>query len=227
MKNSKIIIAALIVAVAAGAGYLYSTGNLNQLGLGQSQPTEEAAALVNGEIISQSDYQSMRTQVAAQQGMDVSALDEQTAAQLKEQTLDILISRTLLQQAAAEAGATASQEAVTGELDALKNQLGGQDAFQEALTAQNMSEEELRNQIQSDLTTQAYLDEAVDQATLSASEQEITAAYETAAAGNEEIPPLEEVYEQVEQSIIRQKEQANVQQLIQELRSQAEIEILI
>lgn len=227
MKNPKVLIAALVVAVAAGAGYLYSTGNLNQLGLGQSQPTEEAAALVNGEIISQSDYQSMRTQVAAQQGMDVSALDEQTAAQLKEQTLDILISRTLLQQAAAEAGATASQEAVTGELDALKNQLGGQDAFQEALTAQNMSEEELRNQIQSDLTTQAYLDEAVDQATLSASEQEITAAYETAAAGNEEIPPLEEVYEQVEQSIIRQKEQANVQQLIQELRSQAEIEILI
>ena len=225
MKSTIIAVVAIIV-LGTGAWYLISSGNL--------LPSDDKAddlsgpvAVVNGEEIAGTDFIALRDQIASGQGAEFSTLSAEAQATVKEQALDALISQVLLRQAIVAANITVSAEEVEAQLAAIKSQFGGDEA---AMAAQGLVVSELTEQIRLDLATQAYFNQELNLAALTANEAEVTAAYEqmTASATSEdEIPALAEVSAQVEAFVIQQKQQELVLGLIERLRQTAEIEILI
>lgn len=213
-----IISLVVIAAVVAGAWYFVSNRDGAQ---------GEPVAVVNGENITASQLEDLQSQIAAEQGTTLEALDENTRAQVRTQALDVLISRTLLKQAAANAGVSVSAEDVAAQFDAIKGQFESDSAFQSTLTAEGLTEKTLRDQVKQDMTIQAYLRQELDLESITVTDEEIAQAYEAAIQGAEEVPPLEEVRDQVEQLVRGQKEQVLITQHVQELRENAEVEVLI
>ncbi len=189
--------------------------------------TEDAVAIVNGEEISRAEFESFQSQITVQQGVDMESLDAETKSQFKTQIMDELIAQTLLEQKVNESKITVEQEKVDAQIDAIINQFDGEEAFQEALVAEGISEEELRSQKARELATQKYLEEKLNFSSISATDQEIQELYDQEAAQNETIPALEQVRDQVENLVIQQKQQALFIEFIQQLRAEADIEILI
>lgn len=213
-----------VVVIAAGVWYfIFSNTPFDR----ESVDTGDVVAIVNGEKISRANFEAFKSRVAAQQGFDIALLDAKTKSQFEAQVIDELIAQALLRQAVDESELTASQEEVDAQVDATVAQLGGEEAFQQALAAEGLSEEELRAQISANLATQAYLEQELNLSSIAATDEEVEAAYAQAAAQDETIPVLEDVREQVERLVIQQKQQALFTQFIQQLRAQADIEILI
>ena len=189
--------------------------------------TEDIVAVVNGEEVSRTQFEAFKSQVIAQQGIDTASLDAETEGQLEAQIVDDLISQAVLRQAVAASGAAAPQEEVDARIEATKTQLGGEEAFGEVLAAEGLSEEGLRTQISSQLATQTYLEQELNLSSITASDEEVEAAYTQAATQDERIPPLEDVRPQVEQSVVQQKQQSVLAQFINQLRTEADIEVLL
>jgi peptidyl-prolyl cis-trans isomerase C len=101
-----------------------------------SPTTEPLAATVNGEAITMADYQASLTRyTAAQEELGTLLATEEA----QNTVLEDLINRLLLAQAARQAGYTADETAVNERLAALVEQLGGQPALDEWLSANGYS----------------------------------------------------------------------------------------
>jgi len=193
----------------------------------ESVNTENAVAMVNGEEISRTQFEALKSQVIAQQGFDIASLDAEAESQLETQIVDELISQTLLRQAVDASGVVATQDDVDAQLEATVTQLGGEGAFNEALFAEGISEKEFRTQISAELAIQVYLEQELNPSSITVTDEEVEAAYAQVSAQNENVPSLEDVRPQIEQSVIQQKQQLLLAQLIDRLRTDADIEILL
>ncbi len=224
MSTKKIILAIFaVVIIFIGAWYFYNASDE------ESANTEEegVVAVVNEEEVSKDDFETLKSRVAMQQGFDIASLDEETKKLFEQQIVDELVNQVLLEQVIDEMGVSVSQEEVDNRLADTKEQLGGEEAFEQALIAEGLSEEELRSQISLSLRTQAYLEEELDLSSVEATDEEVEALYAQEAAQSEDAPAFEDVRDQVEEMVIQQKQQALFEQFIQELRSEADIQILI
>ena len=219
MKNALIAIVALFI-LGVGGWYFYSQGNSGGKAEGG------AVAVVNGEEVSRAEFERLQTQIATQQGVDVASTTEDVKSKIKAQALDSLIAQTLLRQAAKAAGITASSTGVESQLAAVKVQLGSQDAYDQALAEQGMTEESLRTRINSDFIIQAYLERELHLSTITVSDEEVKAVYDAAAA-QQTVPPFEEVKDQVKQAALSQKQQALVEAHVATLRSAGDVKVLI
>ncbi len=222
MKNIAIAVAVAIV-LGLGAWAFISFDGAALLNKGTATGTTTVAT-VNGEPIEESEFNTLQAQVIAAQGIDVSTLDASAQAQLSAQIVNALVSQKLLQQAVASSNITVSDADVRAELDTVKGQFEDQTAYENALAAQGLTENVLLAQIRTELTTQAYLEQELNLSAVTATEEEITIAYEGAVT--EDTPPLEEIRDQVEAFIIQQKQQELINAYIDELRAAAEIEVL-
>ena len=184
-------------------------------------------ATVNGEEIPRSDFEALKLQVAFNQGLDISTLDEQTNNQLELQVVDLLISEELLRQASVESGITASDTEIEEEFSVIKGQFENEEAYQNALTIEGLTESTLLVQIGTDLAIQAYLDQVLGLSSIPATESEIEELYNQLSSTQEGVPPLEEAYDQIEQMIVQQKQQELITNHLLELSRNANIEILI
>lgn len=79
-----------------------------------------------------------------------------------QQVLDQLIDEQLIQQKAQEKGVSISQERIDQEVEQIETELGGEDSFQEILASQNISLEELKNEIKKQLTLEDLLSEGIE-----------------------------------------------------------------
>ncbi len=226
-NTNKILIAVLgALILAAGVWYFaFYEGSVFKFNKGPEKEGE-TIAIVNGEEITSEEFEALKLQVALQQGLDIESIDSQTEAQLDEQVMDELISKKLLMQEIERLGLTVPQETVDEQLNALKGQFESEEVFQQVLAMEGLSEEELRAQIEADLAIQNYLESQLDIESITVTEEEIEAAYQQVAGEGDEVPPLEEVYDEVEQFVVQQKQQEMVYQLIQGLRAEADIEIM-
>lgn len=221
MNTQKIALILIgVVIIVAGAWYFISADT-------PEGGEEDAIAIVNGEEISRESFETLKSQVIEQQGITVASLDAETQSQLDAQVVDQLVSQALLEQAVSASGVVASQEDIDAQVAATVAQFGGDEAFNEALAAEGLSEEEFRAEVGENIATQAYLEQELNLSTVSATDEEIETTYAQIADGNEGVPPLEDVRAQVEQSVIQQKQQALLSQLIERLRTEADIEILL
>lgn len=226
MQKKSLVIAIIGVAVVAGAAWFYLS-DTEIPGWGISLNKSEAAARVNGEDITMAEVEEYEGQIAVSQGFDIASLGEDDRAALQEQALDTLISRLLVKQAAAEAGITAADADVDGQLESIKSQFESNAAYQEALSQEGLTESSLRSRIAADIVIQSYIEQTLDLDSIMATEEEIEAEYDLAASQNEGFPELSEVRDQIESSIIQEKQQQMITQHIQGLYSEAEVEVLI
>jgi len=220
-----IIVIVGIIAVAAGAWFYFSGGEMP--GQESSSESPDVVARVNGQDIGQAELEASEAQIAAGQGVEVSSLDAETRSQLREQALDNLISRALIQQKAKEMGIAAAEADIDAQIESIKAQFEDEAGYQATLNQEGLSEAELRSQIADEMVIRAYIEQALDLESVTATEEEVGAEYEQAAAANEGFPELSEVRGQIESSIIQQKQQQLITQHIQGLYAEADVEILI
>jgi len=218
----------VIVILALGGWYIYSSTQQN--GPVDSENTtdvSESVATVNGSAISRADFEALRADLLTQQGATFDSLDAATQEELNTQVLNTLISQELIAQQVAQADIDVPEENISAQLSAIASQFEDTAAFEQALETEGVTERELRSQINLDLATNAYLEEELNLSALTATEDEVNALYEEVSAGQSEVPPLEEVYDQVEQLVLQQKQQAEINAFIEQLRNEAEIDISI
>jgi FKBP-type peptidyl-prolyl cis-trans isomerase (trigger factor) len=214
-----------ILVVAAGAWFLFSNGGaLSENGTPELSDT---VARINGEDITRTELENSEAQIAIQQGIDTASLDAAGREELQSQALDALIANALIQQAVVNAGITATEADVDAQVALIKGQFPDDAQFQEALSGQGLSESDFREQVRGDVAAQAYLEQTLDLASITVADEEINAFYEQESAVTENIPPLEDVRGQIESLVIQQKQQELLAAHVQELRLNADIEILI
>lgn len=209
----------VLAIVIAGGWYMLS----------RNTPTTEAAivATVNGASITRAELTAAETQIAMQQGVE--ATSTEALASFQASALDLLIGQTLLKQAAIQAGIAASSTATEMELASAKAQFESEDAYQQALATRGMTEDDFRSKISDGAIIKAYLDQQVNFSGLTATDAEIQTLYDQLKSREPGIatPPLSQVRDQVAQLVVQQKQQSAADALVVQLRSAAQIEILI
>ncbi|TDL32550.1 hypothetical protein E2R51_07645 [Jeotgalibacillus sp. S-D1] len=196
----------------------------------QQVDEKEVVAVVNDQEILGEDYNAALGQVQGQMqqaGQDPTS--KEAAEQVKTQTLDTLVNQTLILQKAEEAELTASEEEIDEEYNAFQEQFGGEEAMNEMLEAEGMKPEALREQIAESIKFEKYINETVP--TEEVTEKEIQEYYDQAAAqskeSGQEMPPLEEVSENIKTGLEQQKQQEKLAQHVEELKADASIDLKI
>lgn len=245
-KTPWTFIAAVIVVIAllsGGVWWLSQSSDDTQLGTptdgtaGTAAPSFSAAdypeviAVVNGvEIGTESFIQGLEqaAQQVAQQGADPN--DEATRAQMESQTTTALVNTELLTQAAREAGVTADPAAVDAEIDSIIAQFENEERFQEQLALADITVEELRADLAEQLTIDAFIRQTPEwEASGSIEEGEAQAFYDDISSQNpdQELPPFAEVEAAIEEQLLGTKQQEITQSIIERLRADADIEVMI
>ncbi|GAA0452254.1 SurA N-terminal domain-containing protein [Alkalibacillus silvisoli] len=192
---------------------------------------DEVVATVDGEDITGSELLQGEQAVGQQyamMGMD----PQENPEMIRETALDQIINTKVIELAAIEQGLEPSDEEVDEEID---NQISGIQEQQELESAEEvyeemgMSEEEVRNEIRAMILVNNYLEENIEDA--SVSDEEVEEAYEDYVAQAEEMEQeteeLDEMRESLEQQVMQQKEAEQMEEMLDNLRNERDIEILI
>lgn len=211
-----------VILVGVGGWYAFTSGSLGKGGGPAAAGAAETVAVVNGEHIPRSMLDAAKAQLATPGATTTTA-----QAAIQKQALDSVIGRVLLLQAATQAGHTASTTAVDAQIEAAKAQLGGQAGFDTQLAEQGLTEEALRVQMSENIVIQAYLEQELHLSTLTATDAEVQAAYDQVSAGQQGVPALSEVKEQIRQLVIGQEQQQLILGQVEKLRAAGIVQILI
>jgi peptidyl-prolyl cis-trans isomerase C len=127
--------------------------------LAKDKPSSgEKVAVVNGVVITRAEYDKefkVHTQRIARQGQPVS--DEQMA-DLKKDILEGLIEREVLYQECSKAGIKITDQKVDDQLAGIKKRFPDEKEFKKALASMDLTEEEVRTQIQRGLAIRELID---------------------------------------------------------------------
>lgn len=214
-----------VLAIAAIGAYFYMNTDATM------EETSAAVARVNGEEISQSEYDRSVAQITgvyATQGADPS--DPNVIAAVKEQALNTLINRRLMASAAMDANISVDDSEVEAEYQTVVTSLGSEEALATALSENNMDESNLRSEIRTDLLINKYLESKLGISSIAVTDEEIETAYETAASSSvntEEIPALADVRDLISTQLLSDKQQLTINAELERLRQEASIEVLI
>jgi|GEM_PF-1561384 len=230
----------ILLGIIAGLGYLYFTYDPaptdektgDELSTAdimfEGEEGDGPVAMVNGTPIARGEYETNVLTIAENaraQGADLS--DETLRAEIKKQALSNLIDTALLLQSATAANISVDDDAVNAQFDSVASEFGGKDTLLAQVASYRVTEDSLRSDIRDQLIIDAFLKQQVADATLEITEEEIEDFYGTLENGTDTPPELDSVRSQIEAQLRLQKEQAFVQKLIEELRSEAEIETLV
>ena len=224
-----ILIVVLVVALAV-VGFFVFRGD----GLSGLNGDVENAAMVNGVAISKTIYDNQLALTLSSfksQGMDVENADN--LAQIKTRVLDDLINNELVNQGIASAGIKTNEEDVNKQVEAVIEQAGGTEKYQQELTKANLTEKQFKENISKQLALQAYLTANVDVSGITVGDDEISQFYkeysdaQKTASSTIEIPALKDVSDQIKQQISADKQQTLINEFLKSLRDKATIEIFI
>lgn len=196
----------------------------------------DVVAEVNGEEITRDQFvQSYEAQFQQSMMSQQGAGGELDQDQLKQQVADLLVDNRLLTQAAQEADIETTDQNVNDTLTdiAERNGLGSADEVISALEEQGLSEEQIRE----DAATQYQLNTFIEQETdvEAPTEAELREQYDTlveqqggdqgSSGSQSQIPPFEEVRDQLEDQATAQEESAAVDTIVEDLRADADVTI--
>lgn len=186
------------------------------------------AAIVEGEEITETELDARFQQAqarAAQQGQTFQG--EEQIKEVKDQILDQLVNETLLRQQAEEEGITASDSEVSSQFDQMTGQFPDEATLNTVLEQQGLTKGDLRELIADNLVIQELVQTVIDEAEIPApSEEEIQSLYDQLSSQQENVPPLDQVKEQIVQQLTQGEQQQVVQEFIDQLEESADVEIL-
>jgi len=221
-----------IVAIAGGLLFVLEKEGRTSTGVFSGIITKmeagKPAATVNDAEISMSDFKSSFNQLLQMSGDQGAAVaDPAVVTQLRTQAIETLINAELLRQAAIEAGMTASAEDIQARFTEIQEGLGGAEMLAARMAEFGVTEASLRRDIENEFLIQSLFDATIPSGDLSATEEELSALYTQAGGAEAGLPPMSEIKDQIEAQIIFDKEQKLIGEFIEELRANADIEVLI
>lgn len=190
---------------------------------------DKIVAIVNDEELDGDSYnvvlQNLQAQ-AQQNGLDPTS--KEFVEELKNQTLDTLVNQTLILQQAKAEKIEVPEEEIENEYSMLVLQFGDEDTLTEALKEEGMDTDALKEQITNSILFQKYQDQVapIEEAT----EDEVKGYYEDVAAQaeeGEELPPFEEVSENIKAILENGQQQEKLMAHLEELKKDAKIELKI
>lgn len=199
----------------------------------QSAEKAENVATVNQVAISKKTYDKQVDFVVASykaQGIEVTS--ESELSQVKKQVLEDLISEELLVQGASSAGIKITADDVEKQYQAILTGSGGADKLAAELAKNNLTEADLRENISKQMAIQEYLSQNIDVASITVTDSEVAKFYEDysiaqKAAGQNSLPALKDISEEIRQQLLSNKRQALITDFIASLNTKAKIVILI
>ncbi|MBU0998878.1 SurA N-terminal domain-containing protein [Patescibacteria group bacterium] len=230
VDNKKNIISTLVVLVlvilAIGSYFVFGKNKTD----GPVNNDVASVAIVNGTVISRATYDTqLANNLASYKAQGIDVTDETKLSQIKTQVLDNLIGDELLNQGVMAAGIKITAEEVEKQFQVILTQEGGADGLQAALVQNNLSEEQLRENISKQLAVQKYLLQNIDTKSITVSDIEVAQFYanlvQSQAGGDATtpIPDLNEISDQIKQQIISEKQQTLVVDFIASLRAKATV----
>lgn len=197
-------------------------------------------ATVNEEEISDKDfitaYEGQFQQYAAESQAAGQEVDQD---QLKQQTVESMVSNILLAQAADAAKISPSAKEIDDNLEELAagNGLGSAEELLDMLEEQGMGEQDVRTAVQDQLKVDQLI--AQEASITEPTDEELRELYDSLAqqqtgggtesggesGGESALPPFEEVKPQLADQVKQQQESEAAATLIEELRAKAEVEI--
>ena len=147
MKSSRITLALVLCAILA----------LGAIGL--TGCNKDAAAKVNGQVISNKELNAQLDQLKKQYPQMFTGADaEGRLLDFKKRLLDNLINQALITQAAKEKGISVTDADVQKQIDQLKSGFKDQAQFDAALKSAGMTVDQLKTQIKNQLVTQKLIE---------------------------------------------------------------------
>ncbi len=217
-----------IVLIAALVAILQFTGVLK---LGSSPTGEEAAvagsavARINGEEIPRSELDKRLAQIRAT--IPEGSPDPTKDAAFELQIVDELINLALLKQLAVDAGYTATDDAVAAEIAQVTELFGSEEALNGQLAAVGLSRTDFEENVRNELLIRQLVEANTEVKNIVVTDAEIEQAYQQSFSGVEEAPALEEARDFIRDQLTQQKTNAVIQAYVDDVRSKANIEILL
>jgi len=191
----------------------------------------DVVATVNGEDITAEDLLENEQFIIDNYEMAGLSVDG-NEDEIRETALNQLINTRIIVQNAINDNLAPSDEELDEEFETFIAELKeyhGSDNIDEILEQFNTNEAELKEDLRTDLTIQSYIDTNITVDDVS--DEELQEAYDEYAeyleSIEEDVPPLDEVRELLEQQIANDKNVEAQRELIERLREDSEIEIMI
>ena len=143
----------------------------------QKQDVEGIVATVNDAVITQAEFDLEMSRVQERFRQSGRLPNQQELARVKEVILDNLIARELLYQESKKKGFKGSEDEVNQQLETLKARFSSEEEFQTALTKMNITKDDLRSQIQEDITIGQFIRDTFVQK-VAISDNEVKAYYD-------------------------------------------------
>ena len=202
---------------------------------------DEVVATVNDEEILAEEWLMLSDSIAQQQMMQlqqsgINPESEEAQQYIKqiesgaeEQALEQLIQQEAVLQEAKTTEFTVKSEDIEAQYEETKAQFDTEEAFETALENNSLTKESYKESIEEQLLTQNYLDENMD--SVEVADKEVQEAYDEYKANQEkqggEVQAFEDLEEQIRNSLKSEKENKQIQEIVQTVMDDADIERLI
>lgn len=224
-----IIIIIVIAAIVGAVAYAKPSVFNNLLGGSSQQTADGTVAMVNGTEITRDTFNARYTQSESALSQQGQQLNAQQQSQLEQQVLQTLINEQLVLQAAQDADLSVSDQELE---DAYQNQVlanfESEEALKEQLAENNSTLDELKDNLRDQLIIQKYLDQNISSDQTAVTDEEARTVYDQAVANagtsTQNIPSFEDSVSQIKQNLSQQKRSQAIQQLVQQLRQDADIQ---
>ncbi len=225
-KNNNLVVIAIIIllALAGGAYYYFHQQNSDDQAINNGGGA--VVATVNGTELTREEYSRNVNQLAgvyASQGIDTS--NEQNMLAIQQEVLDTMINRQLILDAAANERLNVSDEEVETGFQEIVTNLGGEENLASALVSAGLDESTLRENIGTDLILQKFVNSHASLDNIVITDEEAETFYNSVKETNPEIGELSDLLEALKSQLALQKQQEQINELLNTLRSEADIQI--
>ena len=124
----------------------------------QNQPSKDAVAVVNGSVISRSEFNAEIGRVQLQFSRKGQPLSGTRLSEIKKKILENFIDRELLYQASQKNGIKVDEAAVNEQLTALKKRFPSEEEFNKAMSKMNLSEAAITSQLKQNMAIKEFID---------------------------------------------------------------------
>ncbi len=239
--SMNVVVLSVLVAGAIIVGALFASGvitlpgeEVEETGPLSGMRASDSVATVNGEAVTVAMFNQQYKQTEAfitSMGGGSQFEDDAFKQELQESLVNDLVNAELLYQAANAAGVTVTSEEVDDEFESTKEQVGGQEVLTEQLEAVGLDEASLRDLIRRQMLIERHLDAELNYQNIEVADADVQAFYDEFVVAGEpegvELPPLADIRDQIESQIAQERSSALIEGYIEQLRADADIEILI
>lgn len=225
--NKKLLLGGLLAIILVGLIGFVATNLKTDSDL-PNEDQSETVATVNGKEISRHDLEIAIKQIQSDPTATVPSVEDSVArAEFELTVLNQIINDTLMLELAEKAGFKAGDDAIDSQLGLIKSQFASPALFSNQLNQFDLTEADLKENVRQQIVLGQYLEQLATEHNLSVSAEEIQTFFDEQIASQGIDASLEEVSLQIETAIKQQKLQTIATNLVESLRANAQIEILI